>query len=150
MLGAFDTIENFILKYKDALPEKQRDAFFNYNYAWFFYQKKNYGKAMTLLAKTESSKDVLINCTAKTLLARMYFEQQEFESLNSLLQSFKVFINRKKALAYHRTPYLHFIKFLQKIIHAQFQPNFSKQALVQDISGTKVAAKEWLLEQLNT
>ena len=40
--GEFKSVQNFIHEYKDKLPQKQREGFFNYNLAHLFYQKKDY------------------------------------------------------------------------------------------------------------
>ena len=148
MLGEFGVIEKFIKKYKEYLPKKKMEAYYSYNYAWFFYQKKDYQNAMQLLLKTDYGGDILISCTAKTLLTRMYFELKELDSLESLLNSFKMFIRRKKMLAYHKDPYLKFIQFVQRISIPNYTDKYSMEILRQEIANSNVAAKEWLLEQV--
>lgn len=148
-LREFQVVEDFILKYKDFLPENQRDNFFNFNFAWLHYGKKEYRTAMQLLLLMDISNDVLTACAVKTLSARMYYEQGEFETLNNHLQSFKVFIRRKKILAYHRELYMNFIQFLQNLAQQSWNGKRKDSALVDAIRHTKVvAAKEWLLEQV--
>jgi len=146
-LKEFEWVGEFIFQYKNALPEKQREGFFNYNLARLHYEQKNYRAAMPLLLQMEYE-DVLLTCLGKILLAKMYFEMDEFESLDSLLASFKTYVNRKKTLGYHRESSLHFIHFTQKLM--QRTPRGATQ-LAKEIGETKVVAeKEWLLERLNT
>ncbi len=91
--------------------------------------------------------DKLHTFLAKTLLAKMYFELKEIDSLNSLLQSFKIFIKRKKELGYHREGSLNFIKFISKLINLKPEDNI--EDLFKEISETKVLTeKVWLLEQV--
>ena len=144
-LKEFDWVGNFIFQYKNALPEKQREGFFNYNLARLHYEQKNYRNAMPLLLQMEYE-DVLLTCLGKILLAKMHFELDEFESLSSLLASFKTYVHRKKTLGYHRESSLNFIQFTQKLM--QRTPGGAQQ-LEKDIGETKVVAeREWLLEQL--
>ena len=145
-LGEFDAVEKFIFSYKEKLPRKEREGFFNYNLAHLFYEKKNYIEAMPLLLQIDT-KDTLHICTSKTLLAKMYYELKEFDSLNSLLQSFRIFIKRKQMFGYHKEGYLNFIKFISKIIN--LKSNADKVELLNDITQTKILTeKVWLLEQL--
>lgn len=148
-LKEFEVVEEFILQYNSFLPNDQRDNCFNLNFAWLHYGKKNYRDAMQLLLQMDLRKDILMACGVRTLFARMYYELNEYDTLASHLQSFKTFIKRKKALAYHRAPYLHFIQYLQKISQGKFNGKQTKENLAKEINETKVAAKEWLLEQLN-
>lgn len=138
----FDWVERFIHEHKNYLPEKLREGYFNYNLARLHYENKNYRQAMPLLLQMDYS-DEQHACLSKILLAKMYFEQQEFESLSSLLQSFKAFIHRKKVLGYQRELYLQFIHFLGKLL--QYSPKGNLREEIQN--ATVVAEKDWLLEQ---
>jgi hypothetical protein len=143
-LKEYEWVGNFIFQYENALPEKQREGFFNYNLARLHYEQKNYREAMPLLLQMEYE-DVLLTCLGKILLAKMHFELAEFESLSSLLSSFKTYVNRKKTLGYHRESSLNFIHFTQKLM--QPAPGGAVQ-LMKDIEETKVIAeREWLLGQ---
>ncbi|MBK8563318.1 MAG: hypothetical protein IPN76_08210 [Saprospiraceae bacterium] len=147
-LREYDRVETFIQKYTSALPEKQRDGLYRYNYAFLHYEKKNYQQAMVLLSTTDYGKDLLTACAAKTLLARMYFEQEEMETLQNLLQSFKLYISRKELLGYHRDSYGNFITTLSKLMQARLAKKTDNQEIMEEIGTFKVvAAKEWLLEQ---
>jgi hypothetical protein len=147
-LREYDRVETFIQKYTSALPEKQRDGLYRYNYAFLHYEKKNYQQAMVLLSTTDYGKDLLTACAAKTLLARMYYEQEEIETLQNLLQSFKLYISRKELLGYHRDSYGNFIATLSKLMQARLSKKTDHQELTKEIGNFRVvAAKDWLLEQ---
>ncbi len=147
-LGEFDVIEHFISDYKDKLPEKQREGFFNYNLARLYYEKKDYKAAMPKLLQIETY-DVLHNCAARTLLAKMYFELGETESLLSLIKSFKIFLRRKNMHNYHKDPYFNFINIIQKMIG--LSDSIKIESLLNLIEDTNMlAAKDWLILQLNS
>ena len=142
---AHEWIFDFIFTYKSALPEKQREGFFNYNLAQLYYSKKDYEKAMPLLQMMEYE-DVLLTCLGKILLAKMQFELRETEPLVSHLQSFKTYVKRKKMLGYHRDSSLNFIQFTNKLLH---ESNGRKEKLAEEIRNTQIVAeKKWLLEQM--
>jgi hypothetical protein len=145
-LGEFSWVNSFIFNYKQALPEKLQDGFFNYNLARYYYEIKNYDEAMPLLLQMDYE-DVLLTCLGKILLIKMYYEQVEIDSLNSLLASFRTYVNRKKMLGYHKESTLNFIYFTSKLL--QGKPNGNFAMLNKEIAETKVVAeKEWLLAQL--
>ncbi len=144
-LKEYDWVGQFVEEYKPALPEKQREGFYNYNLARLYYEQRKFALAMPLLLQMEYD-DVLLTSLGKVLLAKMYFEQQEFESLSSLLSSFRVYIQRKKMPGSHHESHHNFIQFLGKLMFKS--PNASNK-LKNDILDTKVVAeKEWLLAQL--
>jgi hypothetical protein len=144
-LNEFEWVGQFIEKYKDSLPEKHGDGFYNYNLARFHYAQKDYAAAMPLLLQMEYD-DVLLTSLGKVLLAKMYFEQQEFESLSSLLSSFRIYIQRKKMPGSHHESHLNFIHFLGKLM---YKPLAVTEKLRSDITETKIVAeKEWLLAQI--
>ncbi len=148
-LKEFDWTEQFLFKYKNTLPEEQKEGIFNYNLARFHYQKKDYNQAMPLLSRMDSD-DVLTNCSAKTLLAKMYFEQESYDALESLLNSFKIYIRRKKKeLSYHLELYEHFILYSKQLWSLAVQNQKDSGNLFKKIQTTKIVAeKRWLLEQV--
>ncbi|MCC6723911.1 MAG: hypothetical protein IT258_05335, partial [Saprospiraceae bacterium] len=148
-LGEFDKVEDFINQYKNLLSEKLQEGLFRYNYAFLHYEKHDYKQAMFYLSTTDYGKDPLTTCAAKTLLSRMYFEQKEYETLTSLLQSFKAFLNRKEIIGYHKELYSNFVLMLQKLMHAKLsRKELATVEIATELETMKVvAAKDWLLEQ---
>ena len=146
-LGEYEAVESFIYEYKKELPEQQREGLFNYNLAHLHYERKNYKDAMPLLLQIETS-DELIACTSKTLLAKMYYELNESESLSNLIQSFRIYLKRKKILGYHRELYSNFILILNKLIHQKNIDNQNELLFIEIKNKKILAEKEWLIAQV--
>ncbi len=147
-LKEFDWVFKFIYDYKEYLPKKSREPFFSYNLAKYYFELKDYKKAMQLLLQMEYD-DLLHNLTAKTMLAQMYYELSEWTTLDNLLSSFKIYIYRKKVLGYHKENYLKFISFTQKLIQVNRYDKEQVAKLKSEILNTKITAeKEWLLLQV--
>ena len=53
---------------------------------------------------------------AKTLLLKTYFDLGELDSLQSLLDAMRNYIQRKRVLGYHRTNYLNIIRYAEKLL----------------------------------
>jgi len=146
-LGELDWVESFINEYAPLIEAKYRSEYFRYNQARLLYFKKDYHQAMALLATVDSS-DLLLTTDAKVILLKMYYELEEFDPLDSLLASFKTFLNRKKVIGYHRDKYIQLIEFTKKLLYLNHNDKEAKKALSQKIKAHSVMEKEWLLKQL--
>lgn len=146
-LGEFDWAEDFIEKYSPAVDARHRRNYTDYNLAKLHYARRDFPKAMRLLHKVEYE-DVFLSLDARVLLLKIYFEQQETEVLESFIQSFQRFLNRKKELGYHRENYLNTLTFTSKLLNINVLNKKEKEHLLQEIEQTKaVGEKEWLLER---
>ncbi len=149
-LNEFDWVHEFVHAYKSKLPEHQRDSYFNYNLACYYYALGDYRKAMPLYQQIESV-DLFNNLSAKTTLAKMYFELKEFDALDHLLNSFKTFIYRKKDLGYHRDNFLSMISLMQKLMALKPYAKEEKEKFRTEINSRKMSPKEkeWFLKQVD-
>lgn len=148
ILEAYDWVDDFIHKYKEALPKNHRLSTFSFSLARLEYSRKNYDAALTLLQKS-NYKEVLLNLSAKTVLLKIFFELKEFDLLDAQLVAMRTFIRRKKVMGYHQENYINLIRFLRKMIESNPYARAERRALRTEIEATKVVAeKEWLLEQI--
>jgi len=147
-LEAFEWAEAFVKERSTLLEEKYRNDYLNYNLARLYFARKQYGQALQLLNQVEYH-DVFVAADARTLLLKTYFELDEYDALDALLESFKQFVTRRKEVAYHRENYLNTIKFTRYLINLNGRDKTRKEALGKKIQGTKILTeKTWLLEKL--
>ena len=72
-----------------------------------------------------------------------------YAALDSLLESFTVFIHRQKDLGYHKNSYQNLIKFVKKLLQIDLKNESLKAQLKLEIDGTlELTERDWLLEQL--
>ena len=148
VLHELDWVEQFIRDYRDFVKEPHRESLYSFNLARLEYQRRRLDEALKLLQKAEY-KDLLLHLAAKTLQLKIFYELEEFDLLESHLQTLQTFIRRKKDLGYHRENYLNTIRFTRKLLEANLYDKSVRQALREEIEGTKaVAEKEWLLERV--
>lgn len=146
-LEAFEWVENFIRQFSPLLEEKYRAAHRDYNLAKMYYAKKDYGRAMPLLARVDEN-DLLLNLDSRIMLLKMYYETGEWDALDALLSSFKILLLRKKRIiGYHSANYLSTLRF----IHRLTRLNLNDKKAVGDFRAAvardkTVIEKEWLLE----
>ena len=148
VLHELDWTEQFIHEYRDYVKEPHRESLFSFNLARLEYQRRRLDTALKLLQKAEY-KDLMLHLAAKTLQLKIFYELEEFDLLESHLQTLQTFIRRKKELGYHRENYLNTIRFARKLLETNLYDKNARKALRDEIEGTKaVAEKEWLLERI--
>ena len=131
------------------MREPHRDSLFNFNLARLEYQRRRLDEALKLLQKAEY-KDPMLHLAAKTLQLKIFYELEEFDLLESHLQTLQTFIRRKKELGYHRENYLNTIRFTRKLLETNLYDKNARKTLKEEIENTRaVAEKEWLLDRIS-
>lgn len=147
-LKEFKWAGTFIENYKQFLEHRYRDNFVHYCQARLLYEQKNYNAAMRLLVQVESD-DILINLNAKSMLLKMFYEEEELDALESLLESMRTYLQRKDVIGYHKANYQNIIRFTKKLIRVTPHSKEEKTKLRQEIQNANpLTEKEWLLKQL--
>ena len=148
MMNENDWTDKFIVNYKNHLERKYQESTFNFNKARLEYNRKNYDEALDLLQKADF-KDLLNNLIAKTLLIKIYYELEEYNLLESHLDSLQAFIRRKKVMGYHKENYLNIVQFTKKLLTTNLYDSVEKGNLRKRIENEEILTeKKWLLEQL--
>ncbi len=147
-LKEFSWIEHFIKEYSQYLSETKRESYYNFSLSRLHYSKGNFNKAMELLSRYEH-KDMLINLTAKTMLLKIYYEISEMRALESLLESMRAYLQRKKVIGYHKEVYKNLIRYTKKLLKVNPYSRAQKEKLKAEIEAAKpLTEKAWLLKQL--
>lgn len=150
-LGEFEWVARFIDEYQGLLEPKFRESTVLYCRAQLHFAQKDYSAAMRLLAQTDFD-DILTNLRAKTMLLRMYYEEGEFEALDSLLDSMRTYMQRKKVMGYHRANFKNFIRLTRKLVRLNPYNKQKKEALRREVEAAQpmtLAEKQWLIQQID-
>jgi hypothetical protein len=147
-LEQFEWADDFIKNYGDYLPEDERENAITINRAQLYWYEGNLSQAVRLLSRVEFN-DPFYALNAKSLLARIYFEQGEKDVLFSFCDSFKVYLKRNKIISKtHLNNYLRLINLISKL--AKLKPGqFDKlEKIKTEIKESQgLSNKKWLLEQ---
>lgn len=146
-LKQFDWTANFIEEYTSYLPDHLKYNYQHFNTAKLAFDKGDYQQAMELLTQVEYD-ELLLNIDAKVILLKIYYQQGYDDALEALLESFRVFLHRKKALQSYKKSYINLLYFVKKL-RATILDKATKLALQEEIATTaKLAERKWLLEQM--
>ncbi len=148
-LKEFDWVEKFIYRNKDFLEEKHKDGVFQFNLARLSFEKKDYKEAMKLFSALDYD-DILTNLLAKTMLVKMYYELDEFDALDSLIESMRNYLQRKNVMGYHKESFKHMIYCTKKLLKIIPGDNEQLKKIKTEIQTIEpLMERKWLLEQLN-
>jgi len=149
-VGEFEWAEQFIEKYEHFLEEKERNSIFNFNLSRIYFEKGDYDKARELLLKFEYN-DMLFNIIAKTMLLKIYYEEDEYDLFESLLESLRIYLQRKEALdPARKSAYKNMISLMKKLVNLNPYAKGPKEKLRELITSTNpLMERDWLMKQLD-
>jgi hypothetical protein len=141
--------QHFLEQYKPALPESHRTGTYALNMARYCCELSDYDRAITLLQEMDSD-DTLHTLMAKAMLLRMYYDTGAINALQSLLDSFSVYLRRKQRLGeQQQLAYKNLIRLLRKLTRLRPNAHTARAALRLEVEQTTLLAeKEWLLSRL--
>jgi hypothetical protein len=145
-LGEVGWVRQFLDDYRPKLHPAKRENAYGYNLAFYFFQQGDYAQAMPLLQQL-TFRDTLNKLDARRLLLRSYYELGEYNALESLLDSFSLFLHRQEGLGYHRENYTNLIAIVRKMIRYEGADKKMWRRLHQEAQAMNaLAEKEWLLQ----
>ncbi len=142
---AYEWTESFLYEFKEWLPKEEQENTFNYNLAYFYFQKKEYGKTMGLLRQVKFN-DVYNNIDSRRMLLQIYYELEEWSALDSHLDSFQSYVVRQKNIGYHKTANLNLIKITRLMMKNFPLSAKSKIQIKKRINNAShLAEKNWVI-----
>lgn len=142
----YEWAEKFITKYNKYLPKIARKNALAYNLALLNFYKGSYQNVIELL-RDVTYKDVFDALHGRWLLLKTYYELDEFDALDALMDSFKIFLRRNKNISKdYQQMYMNSIKFLQKIMRMPYESKANRQKLRAQIESNKrLIERRWIL-----
>jgi hypothetical protein len=135
----------FLEDYRTALAVGERHNAYHFNLALWHFRKKEYAEAQEILRRVEF-RDVHYNLDARRMMVRMYLDRGEVSALDSLLHSFRTYLQRHRNIGYHRELNFNFLRCVQKLVQLEPGDEAARQKLHLKILNEKyLAEREWLL-----
>lgn len=147
--NALDWVETFIENYSQFLPTTIRVNARAYNLANLFSHRKQYTKALEVLRSVEYS-DVTYALGAKTILLRIYYEQGEYLALDSLIDSFRIYLRRNKMISKNlQKEYNNFLNLVKKLTTLRSGDKKTLEEFKEKVMATSYnTPKKWLIDKL--
>lgn len=148
-LKEYDWTHDFIERYTHQLEEDIKENTEYFARARLGYELKDYNTAMPLLVQVDF-KHPVYNILAKTLLLKIYYELDEFDALDSQVDSMTTYIRRKELSDLHRNNFNSVARLTRQLSRLNPFDKKKKEALRKRIEETSpLTEKKWLLEQLD-
>ena len=149
-VGEYEWAENFIQQYAEYLPVNIRENARTFNLAYLYFHLKQFPKVIELLRNVEYS-DVVYALSAKLILVRTYYDTDEVMALDSLIDSFRIFLRRNKIISKNqKREYNGFLNIVKKLTSIPVGDQAAIAKLRQRVTETaSTMPKKWLLEKMD-
>jgi hypothetical protein len=144
----FAWAEHFVTDYQQYIEEKQRHSTVQFCLARLYFEKGDYDQAQTFLLDYEYD-DMLLNIIARMMLLKIYYEEGELDAFESLVESTRAFLQRKKALdANRQAAYKNTVSMMKKLAHLNPYSKSQREQLHAQVQQTQpLMERDWLLRQ---
>ncbi len=141
--------DNFIDEYSEYIVEEFRANAVGYSKAALKFYQGKYSEVLDNLNQMKVM-DISYELNSKSLLIMTYFEMNETGALDSLLDSFYVYLNRHKDISKPRRElYQNLISFTRRLMNALPSDKGVHEKILIKLGKTKgIASKAWLKEKI--
>ncbi len=148
-VGEPDWVEYFIGEYTSRLPASERENALTYNMAKVHFHRKEYEQVVRLLREVEYS-DLFYALGSRLMLLKTYYELGEDLALDSLIDSFRIYLLRNKFISKDvRQQYMRVLRFVRKMFYLSPYDKAAVQKLKEELAGaSNLADKAWLMEKV--
>ncbi|MBK8557169.1 MAG: hypothetical protein IPL65_16000 [Lewinellaceae bacterium] len=146
----YEWVESFVNNYQQYLEEKYRKSIVHFNLSRIYFEKGDYDQAQRMLLNFEYD-EMHLNIIAKTMLLKIYYEQTELDAFESLLESMRIYLQRKEALdTARKSAYKNMISLMKKLLNHNPYSKAQTERLREIFSNTQpLMERDWLLRQLD-
>lgn len=153
-LKEFEWAEKFIHRSKSALFPVNADEIYKLSLARLHFEKNDYKNSLLYLNKVVY-KDSYCYINSKFLLARIYFEDGKYSSVESIVKSLQKQLSRNKKLSrfenIHIKKFIYYIPRLLKVIKADEKNKGYLASVLRkklDDENEHIAFKNWYYEKI--
>jgi hypothetical protein len=147
--GEYAWTENFIHEYIEYLPANIRENARIFNLANLYSHQKKHTQVIELLRNVEYS-DVVYSLGSKVILVRTYYDLGEYLALDSLIDSFRIYLRRNKVLSKNlKREYNNFLNLVKKLTTIDTRNPKEIAMIRKRVAAVSYATpKRWLNEKI--
>lgn len=155
--GKYERAKEIVNDHSPQLPGEVRDNAFDFNMATIYFAEGDLSNAKRQLIQVQF-KSIFYNLDSKVLLAKIYFEEREFNALDHLLRSLSYYLHTLDSLSRNQHDlYGNFTWWIKKLVdlvdgltHLNPKTIASKKTrLVEELNSRKNTAQfYWIRDQL--
>ncbi len=139
---------DFLEKYRPQLAAAEQENVYRYNLAIYHFRRGDFDATLELLRDVHFP-DPMYNLESRKMLLKIYFEQENFTSLESLLDNLMTWLRRHGEIGYHREMYRNLARFTARLLRLPKNDLDGRKRLKKKVLETPlVAERGWLLEKI--
>ncbi len=149
-LGKHDWAQKFVNDNTQLLPSDTRSNTYKFNMARVCLYKKDYGNVLNNVRDIEYD-DIFINLISKVMITIAYYELDEYEALDTFVETYRTFLNRQRDLPEGiKNGYINFLGFVRRLTRLKTNDTTAIQKLREEIGNARATTvnQEWLLEKI--
>jgi hypothetical protein len=148
-LEEFDWTEAFMSENRDRLDPAERDNVLAYNQANAAFHQGDHKRTLELLQQVEFT-DAYYHLDSKALLLKTYYETTEWDSLQSLIEAYKVYLKRNKQISdYQKIVFGNLIRYTNTLVRYRRGRAVDLVKLSEAVEETKeIANLAWLRSKI--
>jgi len=149
-LKEYDWAILFLEQYQNQLKPAFQQPLFHFSKAKLLYEQKELEESMREISLVETKAPFLF-LGARTLQLKIYYELGEIDLLESLLESLRVYLQRRKDLGYRRQNYDNLIVFTRQLLQLPLLSKQEKIELKKRVEQAEIfTEREWCIKQINS
>ncbi len=153
MIGEFEWLEKFIIKYSPELPAEHKENMINFSNAMLYYFKSEFEKSLGYFSKIKLSL-FIFKLDVRIFQLRIYYELNYFEQAHSLIDSTAHFLtDTQEASEIMAASIRNFLKYYRQIFKIKQLEKADKAELnliLKNISEEKIlASRDWFVSKVN-
>ncbi|MEY3242352.1 MAG: hypothetical protein RIR11_3791 [Bacteroidota bacterium] len=149
-LGKMDWAQQFVNENIHLLASDSRNNAYKFNMARVSLYKKDFNNVLNHVRDVEYD-DIFVNLISKVMIVIAYYELDEYEALDTFLETYRTFINRQKDLPDGiKNGYINLLGYVRRLMRLKSGDYNAIQKLKEDISNATASTvnQEWLLEKI--
>jgi len=145
----YEWLKDFVEEYRATLSKEQQSTLYPYCKALLCFYQKKYDEAKDLLLQPEDV-DNILSLDIKRLQIMIYYEEDEIDLLDSMMNSFRVLIFRDKFLSKnYKEANKSFINMLFQMVRTKPNNHKKIEKMVTTLKSKKsFMERRWLLEKV--
>lgn len=147
-LKEYEWAERFVESNREYLKPAFQKPLYYYSLGLLHYEQGRLEESMQLLAQIDT-KLTFILLAVKSLQIKIYYELQELDALDYLLESFRVYLQRRSDLGYRKENFENMVQFVRRLVAIPYKNELEKKRLIEEVKAAKIfSERDWLLRQI--
>ena len=145
----YDNALLFIETNKKILQGSEQEGYYFFNLSKYYFETGNFEKVIELYYQS-NIKELLLNIQVRIIQIKAFYEKDELELCQNLIDNLKQLLSRKGILAYHKDNYENFCKIFKQLLAINHYDKTARQKLLARANSlSPLTEKNWLLEKIS-